>query len=80
MPERKRFPLILKKNKRDGEGFIIIEIERKNGRYTSLLNNAGAAVSYPPGLSEGQEVVPGIIFNLDKKIIDTFFIQKQSKS
>jgi len=53
------------KNKRDGEGFIIIEIERKNGRYTSLLNNAGAAVSYPPGLSEGQDFLSLLSVNRD---------------
>lgn len=55
------------KNRKNGEGFIIIELAKKEGRYALILNNAGASVSYPPGLSEGAEVVPGLIFNLDRE-------------
>lgn len=63
---KKAIPVYFK-NKKDGEGFVVIVLEKKGDEYAPLLNGAGAAVSYPPGLSEGQEVVPGIIFKLDKK-------------
>lgn len=63
---KKAIPVYFK-NKKDGEGFIVIVLEKKGGKYATLLNGSGAAVSDPPGLSEGQEVVPGIIFKLDKK-------------
>lgn len=64
---KKAIPIYFK-NKKDGEGFIIIVLKKNKGRYTTLAEGTGAAVSYPPGLSQGREVVPGIIFKLDNEL------------
>jgi hypothetical protein len=61
------------RDKKAGEGFIIIDIQKKNKKYAVILSNAGMSYSYPPGIPDSVNYLPALDFSLKTHKYKLFF-------